>query len=239
MDNQTLKFIAIWTLIEVFFVFGAVSFYIVSKQKSVEDQKIAWTKYWVYFGIVNVLMLVFKFNPELSYFLVFAVALLCALEFFNVAKRIQSLTAIILLTIPFIIVVTLPVVFPLWIQSAFELYVAVIIFDGFSQTIGQLAKGPKLIPAISPNKTISGFLGATCMLFVSEYFFFYQPHALVYSVVVAVVSLVGDLFASYIKRKGGVKDYSSLLPGHGGFLDRFDSFLMVLAVYTIFQLLFR
>ena len=238
MDSITLNFIAVWTLVEVFFVVGAIATYIVAKQKSTEEHKLAWTKYWVYFGIVNVLMVIFKFNAELSYFFVFAIALLCTREYFNVAKRIQSRLVIVLLTIPFFVVVTVPIVFPLWITPAFELYVAVIIFDGFSQIIGQLLKGPKLIPSISPNKTISGFLGATSMLFISEYFFFHQPHALIYSVVVAVVSLVGDLFASYIKRKGGVKDYSALLPGHGGFLDRFDSFLMVLTVYTISQLFF-
>ena len=238
MDSQTLDFVGVWTLVEVFFLIGAVATHVVGRKKTPQEQRLAWTKYWVYFGIVNFLMVVFKFNSQLSYYIVFAIALLCVREFFNVAKRIHSWLVIVLLSIPFFIVVSVPVVFPLWINPAFELYVAVIIFDGFSQIIGQLAKGPKLIPSISPNKTISGFLGATGMLFVSEYFFFHQPHALIYSAVVAVVSLVGDLFASYIKRKGGVKDYSALLPGHGGFLDRFDSFLMVLTVYTISHLFF-
>lgn len=238
MDSIDLNFIAVLTLVELFFIVGAVATHLVNRGNPAETQKLAWTKFWVYFALVNVLMLVFKYNETLTYYLVLGIVLLGTREYVNVVKRIKSWKIILALSIPFFIVVATPILFPLWIINAFELYVAVIIFDGFSQIIGQLVKGPKLIPSISPNKTISGFLGATFMLFVSEYVFFHQPHALIYSLVVAVVSLVGDLFASYIKRKAGVKDYSALLPGHGGFLDRFDSLLMVLTVYSISHLLF-
>jgi len=233
MDSIDLNFIAVFTLVELFFILGAIATHVVGRKKTSEEQKLAWTKYWVYFVLVNVLMLVFKYNETLTYYLVLGIVLLGTREYVNVVKRIKSWKIILALSIPFFVVVATPILFPIWISTAFELYVAVIIFDGFSQIIGQLVKGPKLIPSISPNKTISGFLGATLMLFVSEYVFFHQPHALIYSLVVAVVSLVGDLFASYIKRKAGVKDYSALLPGHGGFLDRFDSLLMVLTVYTL------
>jgi phosphatidate cytidylyltransferase len=238
MDSIDLNFIAVLTLVELFFILGAIVTHLVNRGKPAETQKLAWTKFWVYFALVNFLMFIFKYNQTLTYYVVLGIVLLGVREYVNVVKRIRSWKIILALSIPFFIVVATPILFPLWIINAFELYVAVIIFDGFSQIIGQLVKGPKLIPAISPNKTVSGFLGATIMLFVSEYVFFHQPHALIYSLVVAVVSLVGDLFASYIKRKAGVKDYSALLPGHGGFLDRFDSLLMVLTVYSISHLLF-
>jgi phosphatidate cytidylyltransferase len=95
---------------------------------------------------------------------------------------------------------------------------------------GRLWGRHKLAPAISPGKTIEGVLGA--LVFVSLYAFLvakslgYPVAALVAGfVAIALISMVGDLTASLIKRQGQVKDSGRWLPGHGGFLDRFDSLL--------------
>jgi phosphatidate cytidylyltransferase len=105
--------------------------------------------------------------------------------------------------------------------------------------IGSLFGGPKLAPSISPKKTWSGAIGGVFCAFVfgtalqlallwrsGGDFRGLAPWALI-SALLSVVAQAGDLFESKVKRISGVKDSSGLIPGHGGFLDRFDSFLFV------------
>lgn len=96
---------------------------------------------------------------------------------------------------------------------------------------GRLLGGPKLAPRISPNKTWSGAIGgvvaAVVMGTVGLLVITGDP-AFVYIPVLAVLSVcsqIGDLTESWLKRRAGIKDSGHLIPGHGGFLDRFDGFL--------------
>lgn len=103
----------------------------------------------------------------------------------------------------------------------------------------------KLAPQVSPNKTWEGFAGGMCMSCLTAVGFVYfadvgaplTPLLLLKVVAaalsVAVVSVVGDLFESMIKRMAGMKDSGSLLPGHGGVLDRLDSIAAALPLFTI------
>lgn len=96
---------------------------------------------------------------------------------------------------------------------------------------GRAIGGPKLAPAISPNKTWSGLIGglmtagiagsAVLMLMGVPL----RPMHIVLAFILALVSAMGDLFESFFKRKFGVKDSSQLIPGHGGFMDRLDAFI--------------
>lgn len=128
--------------------------------------------------------------------------------------------------------------------------------DSFAYWIGSIVKGKKLCPNISPKKTISGAIGgllggvvaALVFFFIFEYFKLlpmvqYVPFtnapwksALIYTaigIVGAVVSQVGDIVASKLKRKMGIKDFGKIFPGHGGAMDRVDSIM-----FSIFFLLF-
>ena len=105
----------------------------------------------------------------------------------------------------------------------------------------------KLIPDVSPKKTVEGAVGGvffcvlTFVIFgvvvgaISDLTPHYIRLALV-GAVVSVVSMIGDLIASLLKRKYGIKDYGKLFPGHGGVMDRFDSVLAVSVVMLVFTM---
>lgn len=106
--------------------------------------------------------------------------------------------------------------------------------------IGRAAGKHKLAPKISPNKTLEGSLAGLVFSVVAilvvgvnmEYAGLVRidyTRLTVYAVLTAVISEFGDLAMSTVKRICGVKDFGSLLPGHGGILDRFDSFLFAAA----------
>ena len=82
-----------------------------------------------------------------------------------------------------------------------------------------------------------GFLMSICtFIIMGKAFEFTMFHTIIEGVVICVFAFTGDLAASWIKRKYGVKDFSCALPGHGGFLDRFDSFITAGAFVYLFHL---
>ena len=108
--------------------------------------------------------------------------------------------------------------------------------DIFAYFTGYFLGKHKLCPNLSPKKTIEGAVGGTlgsvicCGLFghfvVPQLF----VHCMIIGMIGAVLSQCGDLSASAMKRKMGIKDYGNLIPGHGGVLDRFDSVLFTAPV---------
>lgn len=103
--------------------------------------------------------------------------------------------------------------------------------DSLAYFAGKTFGGPKLAPSISPNKTWSGFLGGlTGSVLISSIpliYFGYQfaLGAIIFALVLSVISQLGDLFESWIKRHFDLKDSGSLIPGHGGILDRIDGLI--------------
>jgi phosphatidate cytidylyltransferase len=92
----------------------------------------------------------------------------------------------------------------------------------------------KLCPNISPKKTIEGAVGGIASSIVVSLILILAfgktdmlIPTLVFTIPLCVLGMIGDLFASSIKRSVGLKDYGSLIPGHGGILDRVDSILMI------------
>ncbi|MFD2722090.1 phosphatidate cytidylyltransferase [Hymenobacter monticola] len=124
----------------------------------------------------------------------------------------------------------------------------VLLFLIWASDIGAYAVGRaigkhKLAPKISPGKTWEGWAGGFVLTLVVGWAIgFMLPdmpltHRLVAAGVVAVFAPLGDLAESMLKRSVGVKDSGSIMPGHGGLLDRFDAFLLVLPVLALLQLL--
>lgn len=103
--------------------------------------------------------------------------------------------------------------------------------DSAAYFAGRAIGGPKLAPAISPKKTWSGFLGGMIGATVGAFglvWLFNLPVQLAYvTPLLAILSVLGDLYESNLKRQAGVKDSGKVLPGHGGLLDRLDGLVFV------------
>jgi len=100
----------------------------------------------------------------------------------------------------------------------------------------------KLIPSVSPGKTVAGAVGGlvvaivVCLAYVRLVLMPYASlglttqGAVLFAIVISIAAQIGDLAESLLKREAGVKDSSKIIPGHGGILDRFDSLLFVLPI---------
>jgi len=121
------------------------------------------------------------------------------------------------------------------------------LFDSSSYAFGKLFGKHKIVPSISPGKTVEGCLGG-CLTLLITYSVYIKSgtaattvssllnmRSFLIPVIISFLAFFGDLFESYLKRKSGLKDSGTLLPGHGGLLDRFDSILFV----VVFVFLFR
>ena len=124
------------------------------------------------------------------------------------------------------------------------IFIGAWITDIFAYFTGMLLGKHKLIPEVSPKKTVEGSIGGVvfCALsfvaygYIVKHFFNTELNVLflaVSAIIVSVISQMGDLIMSLIKREYGIKDYGKLFPGHGGVLDRFDSILAVSVAFAI------
>lgn len=127
------------------------------------------------------------------------------------------------------------------IAAALVVFIAVWAADTGAFLGGRFLRGPKLIPALSPNKTWAGFLVGTVVSVAAVSLFVASRggkalEATLFALSLALAGHCGDLFESWIKRKRGRKDSGGLIPGHGGVLDRVDSTLFAapLAALLVF-----
>jgi phosphatidate cytidylyltransferase len=189
---------------------------------------------------------------------IFVSLVLCFLSMFAMEKRdlMQGFTSFI--GVFYIIFLAFHIVLvdesygtPLHVTEHFTLsgihsYVWIVILSAFGTDIfayftGMAIGSRKLCPGISPKKTVEGAIGGVLgsVLLCGLFGFFFLPlgfgNCIVIGVVGGVTSQLGDLSASVLKRKIGIKDWSSLIPGHGGILDRVDS--MLFTAPTVFYIL--
>lgn len=132
------------------------------------------------------------------------------------------------------------------------IYFTTIFTDIGAYSIGCRIGKHKLIPSISPNKSVEGAIGGSicgtivgtvCLILAEEFVGFNLFGidklglriivVLIVSLMLTVISQLGDLIASKLKREYGIKDYGNLFPGHGGVMDRFDSVILTCSVFFV------
>ena len=117
-----------------------------------------------------------------------------------------------------------------------------IVTDSYAYFIGRLIGKHKLLEEISPKKTWEGTIGGSIMsTFICTVYYItvINPQISILKIIFTVLFLsiigqFGDLFFSAIKRLFGIKDFSNIMPGHGGILDRLDSIIFVMLAFTFF-----
>ncbi len=150
--------------------------------------------------------------------------------------------------VPGMLYIGLAMCFLIWLRLGADaglalllwLILVVIAADVGAYFVGRLVGGPRLWPAVSPGKTWSGALGGLALavlvgVAVGTRVEMDQPGVAVLSLAVAIASQLGDLLESAVKRHYNVKDASSLIPGHGGLLDRLDGVLGALWFLALYQ----
>ena len=112
--------------------------------------------------------------------------------------------------------------------------------DSAAYFVGRQIGGPKLWPRISPSKTISGSIGGLVasvgltIVLADVFGFADRRDALILGFGLGVLAQSGDLLESAIKRCSNVKDSGSILPGHGGMLDRFDGYILAIPAFYLY-----
>jgi phosphatidate cytidylyltransferase len=237
-------FPALWSCLAV----GLAGVIRVSRRLSAPERRDLWIKYISYAVIVHVTVLVMIWDTFA--WPVVATALVLAGHFEIIrASRVGSERngRALLLSLPIYTAIAggfVAFVCLVDIRHQLFVYVTVCLFDGFSQIVGQLVGRHKLAPKISPAKTVEGlagglFAGVIGSLFLHQVIGLPWHLAFLQAFGICIAALVGDLIASLYKRLQGVKDFGTVIPRHGGILDRFDSLISAGALFLVAQAAIR
>jgi phosphatidate cytidylyltransferase len=213
------------------FVLGIIFMCLANRRVTVDVARQRWLKLVVYFVIFYTVIGACLLGQMAITALAVLIVIVSTVELESACRKITKPCA--------------PVIWPLYLSgcagfmisaahlpSAQIAYVFIVVaaFDGFSQVAGQWLGKHQLAPSVSPNKTIEGLAGglSAAVLFavvLRQTLPASMGSALLLGALIGVASLAGDLTSSWVKRRAGIKDYAATLPGQGGFLDRFNSFI--------------
>lgn len=206
---------------------------------------------------------IFNYKTEIAFdsgaFVIFSLMAIAILQILG--SKIKNSTEELMYTLLGIIYISFFLSYMMIIREEFHngkimlLYTFVSIWacDTLAYIVGVLIGGKifktRLSEKISPKKSIEGFIGGILGVFISTYGFIYiykeffranlfekinLNEVIMLSILIALFSVLGDLFESKLKREFGVKDSGTILLGHGGFLDRFDSAMFVMPIVYYF-----
>lgn len=236
----------IFYYIIVYLIVGAIGMYLANKKQEKHIQLQRWLKYSTYVVITGIVVASIFANL----FYVAAIVIIAA----GLFEMLKANFSVVITRIQYVIISLFSyflIAFGFWkfaetFNQAFLLFIyfQVFVFDGFCQITGQLIGKHKLASKISSAKTVEGLAGGWIFCIISAIPAASWIHkslfiAIMLGLLTGLTSFTGDVLGSYFKRLVKIKDYSNLLPGQGGFLDRFGSLMMTGAVYYLLQLVIQ
>ncbi|WP_239018508.1 phosphatidate cytidylyltransferase [Sphingobacterium corticibacterium] len=234
-----------WTLfymIIIFFTIGGIAIFVLNRKSDAEQRKARWVKYIFYLLAVSITVWCIQYG--IMRYLAIVLLIIGAYEIVRGWR--SSSRGILFLGLSILSYMALAFSFyqfssQVALERVLYVYTIVFTFDGFAQITGQLFGKKKVLPKISPDKTIAGVVGGYAMgiatgLFVMQWLNM-SGYAIGFSpLLICTAAFVGDTLASWYKRRCNLKDYSKLIPRHGGILDRFDSFIFAGAIFWLVYL---
>ena len=195
-------------------------------------------------GIIFIAILLFgtTFSQTSFIILYLSLASISIYEMWKILEK-KSILPLVFVSLPFILLISLT-----GVKNDFDpllvLYILILTwtFDSFAYLFGSRYGRNKILPKISPKKSWEGFFGGyISTLIISFILMNYQAKLLEEYIIIAfilpVTATVGDLIASYYKRKSNVKDYGKIIPGHGGIIDRLDAIFITIPVVFIIKMI--
>lgn len=231
--------------ISVLFILGGIAYFRIVRKYSAQERKNRTTKYFVYLFLVYAtsLLIIFFYHGFIALCILISIIGFWEISYTGINSKIKKLKVISFLSL-YILIASDFLIF-VFLKQTQMLYwfVYVACFDAFGQVAGQYGK-IKFLKKISPNKTLEGLFGSVLfsliyMLIIYTDLQFSILFAVILSLTISSSAFVGDILASYVKRLYKIKDYSNLIPGHGGILDRYDSLMFSGFVLFIFFQIYK
>ncbi|MDH6251859.1 phosphatidate cytidylyltransferase [Chryseobacterium sp. H1D6B] len=214
---------------------------------------------WLVYPVVIIIFYMFSkryfhhdffFDFRLSEILALTLVLIACITLFKYPNELyydngKLIFTVIYVALPFSFALGLPKYSTYENTFSYEvvfLFILIWSSDTFAYLTGKFFGKHKMAPKISPKKTWEGYAGGVILTLILSYFVeHYQPELrgnwMVVGFLIAAFAPLGDLVESQLKRNFGVKDSGNIIPGHGGVLDRLDSFLICVPVVYLYFIL--
>ena len=193
------------------------------------------------FLIFFLLIFIYFFEEYIPFAIIFIYSMIFyeIIFFFKNKKR----RSFVLFLYVFISLISIEIYIIYFYEKVLFLYFILLIscFDIFSYIFGTLFGKKRILPKISPNKTIFGVVAGLLLTLIISlsfnnlFYIFTFRTAIVFSALIILFAFIGDVIESFYKRRFEIKNSSNILPGHGGIFDRMDSFVMGSIAMLIFN----
>ena len=184
---------------------------------------------------INVINIPLKYNN--NYLIFILLALITNLFFYKIYTNIINFIISNLLIISFFSLIKILLI-PNGLNIFLYLVLLVSVMDIFAYIGGNIFGVKKIAPTISNGKTIEGtliglFFSIFASFLIKDLIDINSLYAVILGFTVGLLSFFGDLLESFFKRRIGIKDSGKFIPGHGGFLDRFDGYILILPLFNL------